>query len=91
MSLLDEILEMKERDLVEFIEKECDEREIEFDRDMLDDTGIIGLYDFIAENLYPQYQSVLHSECQLELGNSMFPNAETEEELEEAMQRMADR
>lgn len=82
--LLDEILEMSLRELQEFVENECQERGIEFDEDILDGSGKQAYYDFIAANLYTdlEFQAVLHSECQVEPGDPMFPHTENKEELE---------
>lgn len=83
---LDDILEMDEDELLEYIIRESIERGIVFDLDMLDCNGKIALYDFIADNLNPEFQAELHSECQLELGCSMFPNAENQDDLDEEME-----
>lgn len=83
---LDDILEMDEEELLEYVIRESMERGIVFDLEMLDGNGKIALYDFIADNLNPEFQAELHSGCQIELGSSMFPNAESQDELDEAME-----
>ncbi|MDD5396737.1 MAG: hypothetical protein PHW24_01610 [Candidatus Moranbacteria bacterium] len=85
-NLLAEILEMDRNELLAYVEQKSLEEGIEFDPDMLDDDGIEGLYDFIADNLHPEFQAELHSECQLEPGCGMFPNSENAEDLEEELE-----
>jgi hypothetical protein len=87
--ILDEILEMDERELEEYITQQCEEMGIDFDPDMLD-LGLgkkQAMYDFIADNIHTdqEFLSVLHSECQITPGNNIL-GAETEEELEELME-----
>jgi|GEM_PF-5792140 len=85
---LEEILEMDKRELIEYITGESINRGMSFDLDMLEDLKKLELYDYIADNLEPQWQAELHSECQQTLGHNIF-GAETEEELEEAFEHAA--
>ncbi len=82
---LDDILEMSESELFEYIVRKCITRGIDFDPDMMDGSGKIAMYDFIAENINPEFQAELHSECQMTPGCSMFPNTETEDDLTDEM------
>lgn len=89
MTLLDEILEKDLGDLMTYVEDKCAELEIEFDPEMLDlfrENPVQAMYDFIADNIHPELQGELHSECQLEPGCSMFPNSKDEEDLAEEME-----
>ena len=87
--LLDEILEMNKTELLAYVKKQSAEMGIDFDPEMLDgDDKKQALYNFIADNIHTgqEFQSVLHSECQLEPGCAMFSGTEDEEDLEEAME-----
>lgn len=88
---LDEILEMNEHELFEYIAQESIERGIAFDPDALDGCGKEALYDFIADNINPEFQAELHSECQLRPGCSMLTNSESEEDLEEELEHRLSR
>lgn len=87
--LLNRIVEMDAGELEDFIQEECDERGIKFDPDDLDgEDKLQAMYDFIADNLYPDLQGELHSECQLRPGCAMFPETENEEELNEEIEHL---
>lgn len=53
MSLLDEIIEMSDAELREYVEQKSEEMGIKFDFDMLDERNRVGLYDFIADYIHP--------------------------------------
>lgn len=86
--LLEEIDEMGDDELLAYVEDQSRELEIEFHSDLLNGTGRQALLDFIADNIHPELQGELHSECQLSPGCSMFPNAETDEELNEELEHL---
>lgn len=86
--LLEFILSMDRRELIEYTTAECERMGVPFVLEDLDDTSIQGLYNFIADYIHIDLQSELHADCRLEVGCPMFPNAETEEDLEEEMEHI---
>jgi len=70
-------------ELLEFVEKKCEDDDIDFDVNDLDGSGKQALYDFLCDNFYQEFQSELHSECKPTPGYGMFSNAENEADVEE--------
>lgn len=91
--LLEEILDMDEGDLFRYIVEQCEEMGIPFDRNSLngDEKGRQALLNFIGDNIDTDLVGFLHSECQLEPGCSMFPETETDDELEEELEHYLNR
>ena len=83
---LEEILEMDESELFEYIIRECIAKGVHFDIDMLDGSDRQSLYDFIADHINTELQAELHSECRLSPGCGMFPNAENQDDIDEALE-----
>ena len=83
---LNDIFRMEDDELLEYVMGECIERGIIFDAEDLGDSNRRELFDFIADNLNPEWQGELHSECAVYPGCNMFPNVENQAELNEAME-----
>lgn len=94
VGLLEEILDMKEKLLREFILKEAQLQQIElhYDADDLRRMSRQELMDVIGDEIHPRLRSRIHSECQLNNGHPMLPysySENPEDDVEYAMQRIA--
>ncbi len=94
VGLLEEILDMKEKLLREFILKEAQLQQIQlhYDAGDLRRMSRQELMDVIGDEIYPHLRSRIHSECQLKNGHPMLPYSygeNPEDDVEYAMQRIA--
>jgi len=79
----DEFRRMSKRDLFDYVTGECIKKGIDFDIDMLNGLGKKALLDFIEENF--------DEEDRIEPGCSIFPNAETDDDIDEEMEHINSR
>lgn len=84
--LLEMIQEMDDAELLEFVEKKCEEDDIDFDVNDLDGSGKQPLYEFLCDNFYPEFQAELHGECQPTPGFGVFVGAENQADIEEIIE-----